>query len=96
MNYWAYIMFSAVDLICTIRLYCIGGLDELNPLADWVFAKMGAVGLAGYKVVLITAICMICLYISRTHPKSSSRILILANGLGLMVTLYQIGLMVGV
>ena len=94
MSYFALIIFSAVDLICTIRLFLNGELDEVNPIADYVLDVGGAFGLAFYKSFLIAVVCSICFYLNHHHPILKHRILMFANFMGLLVACYQIFLLI--
>ena len=60
------VVLHAADLILTLNLYFHGALEELNPIADLVLDRTGALGLATCKVLLI---CFVIVVMCIAYPK---------------------------
>jgi hypothetical protein len=82
---------SFVDWAFTARLHCCGGLQEVNPIANFVLSKTGIIGLSVYKAVLISLVCSICSYLDLLgKAKISKRIMIFANVFYSVAALYHL------
>jgi hypothetical protein len=55
---WTFIVANVVDWASTSYLLTNVGIDlEWNPIAAWTFQHGGAVGLLGFKIVLVAVFC---------------------------------------
>ncbi len=67
------IFLSALDILGTSTVLAFGGA-EVNPMADWVLARWGLVGLVVYKYALIAFVVWACETIGRQRDAAGRRL----------------------
>lgn len=75
---WLFVcLMSLADLVLTIRLYKLDLLDEMNPIADWLFSY-GVMPVIFFKIITfsIASIALWMLYFRNTKIASITLLIV--------------------
>lgn len=72
-----FVLLSVADL--TLTCWLIGRSDgrviEANPVARWWLDTGGWIGLAGFKVAIVTLVLTLAAFLARVRPRAANRVL---------------------
>jgi len=69
------ILVSALDVVLTRVILFFGG-TEVNPIADFILAQWGRLGMSIFKFIIVGFVIIACEFIARRKPKTSRRLAI--------------------
>ena len=73
-NLYLWLIFvSALDVILTRVILFFGG-TEVNPIADWILAEFGRMGMSIFKFVIVAVVIICCEIIGRRSWKTARRL----------------------
>lgn len=73
-NLYLWLVFlSALDVVLTRVILYFNG-TELNPLAGWIIARGGQLGMSLFKFAIVAFVIIICEYTARVDTKMSKRL----------------------
>lgn len=73
-NLYLWLVFlSALDVVLTRVILYFNG-TELNPLAAWIIARGGQLGMSLFKFAIVAFVIIICEYTARVDTKMSRRL----------------------
>jgi hypothetical protein len=89
-----FVLLSLADLALTWWLLSssAGGVYEANPLANWLLARHGWLGLAGFKTAMVVLVIGLVGLIARTRPRAAGRVLGFGCAAVAVVVLYSASL----
>lgn len=75
-NLYMWLVFvSALDVIMTRVILFFGG-TEINPIADFIIANWGRLGMSIFKFTIVAFVIIVCEFISRRNMIASRRLAI--------------------
>ena len=73
-NLYMWLVFvSALDVIMTRVILFFGG-TEINPIADFIIANWGRLGMSIFKFIIVAFVIIVCEFISRRNMIASRRL----------------------
>jgi hypothetical protein len=84
-------LLSLIDFGLTYHLFCTGGgaVYESNPVAAWVLAHLGWLGLATFKGAMVAVTAALAVLIFLRHPLAGTRVLSFGCAALVAVVLYS-------
>jgi len=73
-NLYLWLIFvSALDVILTRVILFFGG-TEVNPIADWILAEFGRMGMSIFKFIIVAIVIICCEIIGRRSWKTGRKL----------------------
>lgn len=86
-----FILMNVLDIYLTYLLL-INGAMEANPMANWVLQRWDFVGMIVFKLIIVTAICIIAQLVATIRPATARVLLIAGSAIVGAVVVYSVSL----
>ena len=88
-----FIFVSVLDIFMTYILMHFGAI-EANPIANFFFSRWNIRGLIGFKLIIVSVVCLIAQAIVATRPRTARGLLVAGTLITGAVVVYSIRLLV--